>query len=153
MQQPNLEDAIALARMAHAGQKDKAGAPYFTHLERVMNSVEGEDLKIVAVLHDSIEDTDETTAINVTREYLQNAGYPAHIIAAIEGVTKRPDEKGSDENYMRFVRRAAQNPLSRAVKMADLRDNMDLSRIRKPVEEDFQRVAKYNCALAILEAM
>jgi (p)ppGpp synthase/HD superfamily hydrolase len=150
---PTLEDAIALAKKAHDGQTDKAGAPYFGHLERVMNSVEGEDLKIIAVLHDSIEDTDETTPINVTREYLQNADYPEHIIIAIEGVTKRPDEENSDAGYLRFVQRAGQNPLSRAVKMADLRDNMDLSRIGKPTEKDCQRIAKYQRALAVLEAM
>jgi (p)ppGpp synthase/HD superfamily hydrolase len=111
-----------------------------------MNSVEGDDLKMVAVLHDTLEDT------FITRDYLEDAGYPEHIIAAVEGVTKRPDEDGSDEGYTRFVRRAAQNPLSRMVKIADLRDNMDASRLKKITPGAQRRIAKYQRALAELEA-
>jgi len=138
---PTLEDAIALATKAHAGQKDKADADYISHPLRVMESVESEDAKIVAVLHDAIEDTD------VTPEMLRDLGYSDEIIAAIEGVTKRPEE---ENNYESFILRATKNPLSRAVKIADLKDNMDLSRIARPTEKDFKRLEKYRRALQVL---
>ena len=153
MNQPTLSDAIALARRAHEGQCDKSGAAYFGHVERVMHGVEGEELKIIAILHDSIEDTDETTPINVTVEFLLAAGYPAHIVEAIDSLTKRPDEENSDEGYMRFVQRAAKNPLAREVKKADLRDNMDLTRLPGATEEDFRRLERYQRALGFLEAL
>ena len=153
MNQPTLSDAIALARRAHEGQCDKSGAAYFGHVERVMHGVEGEELKIIAILHDSIEDTDETTPINVTVEFLLAAGYPAHIVEAIDSLTKRPDEENSDEGYMRFVQRAAKNPLAREVKKADLRDNMDLTRLPGATEEDFRRLERYQRALGYLEEL
>ncbi len=143
----SLADATALAQEAHEGQTDKAGAPYFGHLERVMKRVETPEQQIVAILHDSIEDT------FVTAEYLRRCGYPEPIIAAIEGLTKRPDEENSDEGYLRFVRRAGQNPLSRAVKIADLQDNMDISRLTEITPADKRRRAKYARALALLEAL
>jgi (p)ppGpp synthase/HD superfamily hydrolase len=144
---PTLQDAIALAKRAHNNQKDKAGMAYFGHLERVMNHVEGDDLKIIAILHDSIEDT------FVTREYLRDAGYSEQIIAAIEALTKQPDEEGSDVGYEKFVRRAAQNTLARKVKIADLKDNMNLKRIAAPTIDDHARIRKYRKALTYLEAL
>jgi (p)ppGpp synthase/HD superfamily hydrolase len=145
MKPPTLEDAIALATRAHAGQKDKAGADYITHPLRVMAAVNGEDARIVAVLHDVIEDT------FVTPQYLREAGYAEPVIAAIESLTKLPDEEDSDAGYARFIRRAAQNPLARVVKIADLRDNMDLSRIAAPTAKDHARLAKYERALQALQ--
>jgi len=140
---PTLEEAIALARQAHEGQVDKAGAPYIEHPLRMMESVEGEDAKIVAVLHDTVEDT------FVTFDSLRDAGYPEHVIEAIEGVTKRDDEHG-DEGYEKFIARAALNPLSRQIKIADLQDNMDLSRIAEPTEKDYKRLQKYQRAINYL---
>jgi hypothetical protein len=63
-----------------------------------------------------------------------------------------PDEKGSDEGYFRFVRCASAHPLGRLVKLADLRDNSDLSRIASPTAEDSARVEKFRRAIAILES-
>ena len=138
-----LEAAIALATRAHEGQTDKAGAPYIKHPLRMMRAVEGSDAKMVAVMHDLLEDT------FVTAQYLEEAGYPAHIIAAVEAVTKRDDEHG-DAGYEKFIRRAAQNPLARQVKIADLRDNMNLSRISQPTEKDFERILRYEQSLEYL---
>jgi (p)ppGpp synthase/HD superfamily hydrolase len=87
----------------------------------------------------------------VTREYLLDHGYSEEIVKAIEGVTKLPDEENGEEGYIRFVQRAAQNPISKQVKIADLTDNMDLSRIAEPTEKDHQRISKYKRALALLQ--
>jgi hypothetical protein len=142
---PTLGDAIALAKEAHRDQTDKAGAPYYGHLERVMDRVETPDAKIVAILHDSLEDT------YITAEFLQRCGYPEHIIIAIEALTKLQEEENSDEGYFRFIERAAKNPLALAVKLADLSDNMDLSRIESPTDTDYARLGKYQRALEYLE--
>lgn len=103
-----LEKAIDLATDAHAGQLDKAGLPYICHLISVMEMVDGIRPKIVAVLHDIVEDTDVTLA-DLRREF------PTPIGDAIDSVTRR-----DDETYMDSVRRAKENPLGRGVKRADI---------------------------------
>jgi hypothetical protein len=144
---PDVSDAEQLARLAHAGQKDKADADYIEHPLRVASTLNGNDAKIVALLHDAVEDT------FVTREFLERSGYEPHLIEAIEALTKQPDEEGSDEGYERFICRAAKNPLARQVKIADLKDNMDLSRISTQTKKDYARIEKYQRALAYLEAL
>jgi (p)ppGpp synthase/HD superfamily hydrolase len=146
MTTPTLKDAIELATRAHAGQKDKAQNDYITHPLRVMEAVQGEEAKIVAVLHDTIEDT------FVTAAYLREQGYPEEIVVAVEALTKRPDEENSDEGYHRFVMRAGSNPLARVVKIADLHDNMNLARIAQPTEKDHERNRRYARALVALGA-
>ena len=134
-----LERAIALAAEKHAGQLDKAKAPYILHPIRVMLGVETLDEKMAAVLHDVVEDTDVTLADLVA------AGFPPAVVRAVDALTKR---KGED--YMDFVRRAAADPVARRVKLADLADNMDLSRLPHPAEEDHVRIEKYRRARALL---
>jgi hypothetical protein len=75
-------------------------------------------------------------------------GFSETVLRAIDAVTRRPEE-----DYEQFVRRAGVDPIGRRVKLADLRDNADLSRIPQPSERDLERVAKYERAIAILEAM
>jgi hypothetical protein len=77
-------------------------------------------------------------------------GVSATVIEALEGVTKRKEEKGSDEGYQAFVRRAGANPLARAVKKADLLDNLDVTRLKTVREKDRQRMDKYLLALRYL---
>jgi (p)ppGpp synthase/HD superfamily hydrolase len=137
-----LERAIAIAATAHAGQVDKAGAPYILHPLRVMLAMPDNDSRIVAVLHDLCEDCPGWSL-----EKLRMEGFPPRIVNAIEAVTKR-----DGETYEDFVRRAGANPIGRAVKRADLRDNMNLSRIPDPGARDLARVAKYHEALAVLDA-
>lgn len=141
-----LERAIALAAAAHAGQTDKAGAPYITHPLRVMARVSGDTKQIVAVLHDVVEDT------IVTAQWLRELGFTQEVMEAVEAVTKRPEEEG-DERYFDFVSRAAEHDLARDVKRADLIDNMDLTRIAKVEEKDQSRMARYRLALKLLEAI
>lgn len=134
-----LERAIAIAAEAHAGQTDKAGVAYILHPLRVMLMLETEAERIVGVLHDVVEDT------AVTYEDLRVAGFTEEILAALDSVTRR-----DDEDYEAFVRRAGENPIGRRVKLADLKDNSDLSRIPSPTEKDYARLEKYRRAIATL---
>jgi (p)ppGpp synthase/HD superfamily hydrolase len=138
-----LERAIALATRAHEGQVDKAGAPYILHPLRMMLAVDTPEARMAAVLHDVVADTD------LTLEQLRAEGFPMAVIEAVEALTKRPEE---EYDYDAFIRRVAPNPLARAVKLADLRDNCDLSRIAQPTEKDLRRVEKYQRAIGHLEA-
>lgn len=141
-----LERAIALAARAHAGQKDKAGAPYILHPLRVMFAVQGDEARMAAVLHDVVEDS------GVTLDQLREMGFPEAVVEAVDALTKRDDEKGA-ENYLAFVARAGRNDIARAVKLADIADNMNLSRIVTPTEKDLERVCRYRKARRLLERM
>lgn len=135
-----LERAISIAATAHAGQFDKAGASYILHPLRVMLAQKSDAARIVAVLHDLLEDCPEWTP-----ERLRDEGCSADILAALEALTKRPGEA-----YDVFVQRCTENALARAVKIADVRDNMDVSRLASLAEDDRQRLQKYERALAVL---
>ena len=149
-----IERAIAIAAQAHAGQTDKAGAPYIFHPLRVMLSVQQPSDQIAAVLHDLIEDTDWTF------DRLREEGFPEEIVEAVSCLTKLPEEEDAPDDtpeakearYRRFILRARKNPIARRVKEADLRDNMDLSRIEHPGERDYQRIEKYRKAIEYLNS-
>jgi len=136
-----LEEAITLAVVAHAGQVDKAGAPYILHPLRVMMAMNTLEEQIVAVLHDVVEDNNA-----MSLEYLESAGFSQNIVSAIDSVTRR-----SEESYKNFIIRASQNEIGRKVKLADLKDNLDRSRILNPTNEDHVRWFKYKTALELLE--
>ena len=127
-----LEQAIALASEAHKGQKDKNGAPYIQHPLRVMARVQSENEKIVAVLHDIIEDTDYTI------ENLRENGYSKEVLEAIDCLTKR-----DGEDYDEYLNRSMSNHIAQKVKIADLEDNMDIRRFEVLTEEDLKRLNKY----------
>jgi (p)ppGpp synthase/HD superfamily hydrolase len=135
-----LERAIEIAARAHAGQVDKAGQPYVLHPLRMMLAVTTPEARMAAVLHDVVEDT------AVTLDELRAEGFPASVLEAVEALTKR-----EGEDYEAFIRRVAPNPIAREVKLADLRDNSDLSRIAEPTERDRERIRKYQRAIAYLE--
>lgn len=135
-----LERAIEIAAKAHAGQVDKAGQPYVLHPLRMMLAVTTPEARMAAVLHDVVEDT------AVTIEELRGEDFPAAVISAVEALTKR-----EGEDYEAFIRRVAPNPIAREVKLADLRDNSDLSRIAEPTEKDRARIEKYRRAIVYLE--
>ncbi len=136
-----LERAIVIAAEAHAGQLDKAGAPYILHPLRLMRSLSTADERIVAVLHDLVEDCPEWSFDRLAAE-----GFSGQVIAALESVTKR-----EGEDYESFVLRAAADPIGRRVKLEDLRDNADLSRIANPTARDVERAEKYRRAIALIE--
>jgi (p)ppGpp synthase/HD superfamily hydrolase len=136
-----LERAIEIAAAAHAGQIDKAGQPYILHPIRVMLSVKKEAERIAAVLHDTVEDT------SVTFDDLVEAGFSIAIIDAVRAVTKTEGESRVDAAL-----RAVQDPIARQVKLADVSDNMDLSRISDPTEKDYARLEEYKQVREILLA-
>ena len=135
-----LKKAISLAEQAHAGQMDKGGHPYILHPKRVMERCSTAEEKIVAILHDVLEDTD------ITAEDLRRAGFSEEILAALNCLTHR-----EEEGYMEYIERVCGNGLAVRVKYADLTDNMDLSRIPHPTERDFARLEKYKKAKARIE--
>lgn len=136
-----LEDAIALATRAHFGQTDKAGKDYIEHPLRVMQSCVSDDAKIVAVLHDVVEDSD------VSIEDLRTMNFAPQVVEAISLLTKT----GNIE-YSIYIASIKENVIAREVKIADLRDNMNLNRIAQPTEKDFKRLEKYRGALMTLES-
>lgn len=136
-----LQRAIDLATQMHEGQLDKAGAPYISHPISVMNQVETMEEKIVAVLHDAIEDTPLTLAD------LEREGFPARVLAAIDAISKREGE--SAESYLA---RVMANRLALRVKIADITDNMRLDRIANPTPRDFARIERYAKLLPVLKA-
>jgi (p)ppGpp synthase/HD superfamily hydrolase len=137
-----LERAIAIAAEAHAGQVDKAGAAYVLHPLRIMLKLSTEEERIVAVLHDTVEDTDWTL------DRLRAEGFSETIIAAVDSVTKRAGEPYPDQ-----VRRAVENPIGRRVKYMDMVDNSDLSRISNPTQVDHDRIEKYKKGIAMIDAL
>jgi len=127
-----LEKAMQIATKAHEGQLDKGGQPYILHLLRVMISCKTDTDKVCAVLHDVVEDT------GVTLDDLRKEGFSEEVLEVIDLLTKKPDE-----NYESFIERICDNEVACRVKIADLHDNMDLSRIENPTFEDKKRVDKY----------
>ena len=136
---PLLEKALRLASKAHAGQTDKAGAPYVFHPIRVCCRCKTDQERIAALLHDTIEDSD------MTPERLLSEGFPRDIVEAVISLTHYEDEKYSD-----YVRRCGLNSIARAVKLHDLEDNMDLSRLKQVTEKDLKRLNKYLVAYRYL---
>ena len=135
-----LKKAISLAEKAHQGQVDKGGHPYIGHPKRVMENCETTEEKIVAMLHDVIEDTEYTA------DDLRKEGFSEEIITALLCLTHR-----EGESYMEYIERICENSLAVRVKYADLQDNMDLSRIPDPTEKDLARLEKYKLAKVRIE--
>lgn len=131
-----LSAALILAARAHDGQTDKGGQPYILHSIRVALKVNSLEHKIVALLHDILEDTE------VTEDDLLASGFTRDTVDAVVCLTK---EKGED--YMAFIERCKENQIARFVKLADLEDNLDLSRIPAPTAKDKARVQKYKKAM------
>ncbi|MFV0413863.1 MAG: HD domain-containing protein [Oscillospiraceae bacterium] len=135
-----VEKALMIAKNAHNGQVDKAGKPYITHPEYVASLVETQEEKAAALLHDVLEDT------AVTVQELACAGIPKVVIGAVCAISKEPGE-----SYGVYLARVKANPIARKVKIADLKHNMDLSRLPKITSADIARERKYTQALAYLQ--
>jgi hypothetical protein len=135
-----LERAIEIAVQAHKGAFDKAGAPYILHPLRLMFAVKDVEAKIVAVLHDVVEDSKPPHRWDI--QDLAREGFSTNILEALDCVTARPDE-----SYDGFIDRILPNPLARRVKIADVEDNMDLLRLgAEMTDKDVARLRKYQRA-------
>lgn len=128
-----IKKADAIAERFHAGQKDKAGADYISHPRRVATRCKTNAAKIVVLLHDTLEDTE------VTLSYLEEQGFSKEITDGVLSVTRQ-----EGETYDDFITRASKNVIGKEVKIADLQDNMDITRLSHPLKErDFERLNKY----------
>lgn len=134
-----LEIAIEIAVKAHWGQKDKGGEAYILHPLRVMLRMRTDAERIVAVLHDAVEDSD------ITLNDLRLEGFTEEVIDALRALTKLPGE-----SRIEAAKRAAQIPLARLVKLADNAENSDLSRIPYPTQKDLDRLEEYRKVRQIL---
>lgn len=135
--------AEEIAVQAHAGQVDKGGNPYISHPLAVAAGVQGYELKIVALLHDVLEDS------SVTAQDLLTEGFPPELVEAICVLTHNKEDSMSYQDYIFLVK---ENPIARAVKISDITHNLDLSRIPNPTARDYKRCRKYEKALAYLQS-
>jgi len=121
----NLEKAILIAVEAHQGQKDKAGKPYILHpLRYVPHGFRKE--RIAALLHDIVKTPNDPAGSAEGR-------FSREIVKAVDSLSRR-----DKESYSEFIARVKLHPLARKVKLADLEDNMDISRIHKPGKKDWR---------------
>jgi (p)ppGpp synthase/HD superfamily hydrolase len=135
-----VEDAIMIATEVHQGQTDKGGAPYILHPIRVMMQMNTDQERVVAMMHDTVEDSDWFNLAEV------DLYFGARIAAAVDALTKR-----EGESYDAYLARVKTDELAVKVKLADLKDNCDLSRLgRDPTDADRKRLDKYLRARAFL---
>ena len=127
--------ALELAVEKHKNQTDKAGNPYILHPLHVMENVNNKEGKIVAILHDIIEDT------YITENYLLKIGLSKRIVDAVVALTR-----SEDIDYQEYIKNLSTNPLAKEVKLADLEHNMDLKRLPTLEEKDLERNRKYQIA-------
>jgi (p)ppGpp synthase/HD superfamily hydrolase len=135
-----LNKAIKLAEKYHEGQVDKAGKPYIGHPLRVMEGVENFEEKILAVLHDVLEDCD------VSPEQLIKEGIPKELVKKLKILCKE-----KNEDYFHYINRIKNDKSTINVKLSDLKDNMDLNRLKAITEKHIERLETYKKAKEILE--
>lgn len=131
--------ALKLCFEAHKNQTDKSGMPYVFHPFHLAEQMKDEDTTIAALLHDVVEDTDYTIAD------LEQMGFPPNVIEALELLTHNDDTP-----YMEYVAEIKDNPIAKAVKLADLEHNSDLSRLDIVDEKALKRKEKYSQAIRLL---
>ena len=137
---PATKKALALCFQAHKDQLDKGGMPYVFHPFHLAEQMTDEDTTVLALLHDVVEDTPYTL------EDLARMGFSPRVLEALALMTHDPAIP-----YMDYVAKIKANPLARAVKLADLRHNSDLSRLDSPNPRVLMRAEKYRQAIALLE--
>ena len=136
---PDTKKAMNLCFQAHKDQTDKSGLPYVFHPIHLAEQMEDENTTIVALLHDVVEDTDYTL------DDLINLGFSKSVTDAIGLMTHEKNVP-----YMDYVAKIKENPIARAVKLADLKHNSDLTRLDAADEKAMKRVEKYARAIAVL---
>jgi (p)ppGpp synthase/HD superfamily hydrolase len=131
-----LEQAICFAAQVHEGQVDKAGAPYILHPLRVMQRFGDLTARRVAVLHDVVEDG------GVALDVLRRKRLPEEEVLAVAALSRVK----ALETYTAFIERLSVHPLARLVKLADLADNLDVTRLLAIGPEDEERLERYRQA-------
>lgn len=134
------KEALKLCFNAHKKQTDKSGIPYVFHPFHLAEQMTTEETTIVALLHNVIEDTDYTI------EDLVNLGFDKTVTDAIKLLTHT-----DDVDYMDYIGAIKNNPVAKAVKLADLRHNSDLTRLDVIDKKALDRKEKYQKAIALLE--
>ncbi|GAB2876280.1 GTP pyrophosphokinase [Microbulbifer echini] len=137
----DLDTAIMIANKAHFGQKDKSGKPYILHPLRLALKMSSQEEQIVAVLHDVLEDS--STSV----EDLKSYGFSRRVVDALACLTKQ-----DGESYMDYIEKIKGNNLAAKIKMCDLQDNLDVTRLKLLGESDLRRVKKYYDAFSYLRA-
>lgn len=135
-----LKKVSDFAQKAHEGQFDKGGKPYYLHVQNVANMGKNENEKIVGYLHDILEDT------TYTIDDIKTLGINEECIKAILCLTR--NKEISYDEYIANIKRCE---LARKVKINDLKNNMDLSRLKIITDKDIERIKKYKKALDYLE--
>lgn len=132
------ELALQIAQKAHAGQVDKAGKDYILHPMTVASYMDTDIEKTIAYLHDVLEDTDVT--VDALRKI-----FPNEIVDTLITLTHR-----KDESYFEYIQRVSKSKLAKKVKVADLLHNLDITRIKEPTKQDYERLEKYKKAIIYL---
>lgn len=134
-----LELAIRIAVNAHTNQFDKGGNPYILHPLHVMSQMDTEDEKIIAVLHDVIEDTD------ITAQDLLDWGFSEDIVMDIVLLSR-----DKNQDYEQYIYAIKKSQRAKKVKLADMRHNSDLSRMHVVEEKHLKMIKKYHWAMTVL---
>ena len=134
----DVKTAQAWAERLHQGQVDKSGKPYIGHPARVAGRLDSPETQVVGWLHDTVEDT-ELSLPEIEKEFGPETA------AAVDAVSRR-----DGEDWDAYLHRVKMNPIARQVKISDLIDNSNLSRLEHVTMKDVERQARYNCALKFL---
>ena len=132
--------AMQICFEAHKDQLDKSGIPYVFHPIHLAEQMQDENTTVVALLHDVMEDTPYTL------EDLREEGFSEEVLEALLLLTHQ-----KSEDYLDYVRRIKDNPIAKAVKLADLAHNSDLTRLDMVDEKAVERKNRYQEAQAILK--
>jgi len=136
----NTKKAMIIAYKMHQNQVDKVGIPYIYHPIHIAEQMDDEDSTVVALLHDVIEDT------NMCIDDLRNIGLNDNVLEALSCITH-----DNNQDYFTYIEKISKNPLAAKVKIADLKHNLDNTRLNKVTEKDTIRNKKYKKALEILQ--
>ncbi len=131
----DIQRAIEIAVSAHKGQLQRNGLPYVLHPLTLMLAVSSIEAKIAAVLHDVVEDSAWEL------EDLRAEGFSDSVIEAIDCLTHT-----GEEEYAAYIERVSTNDIAREVKLADLKDNMNLLRLPNLKDRDLPRLERYHRA-------
>lgn len=134
--------AFSIAQSAHMNQKDRGGMPYLLHPIRVSQKCRTCESKIAALLHDVVEDG------SINLDYLRLKEIPERVVNAVDSLTRR-----KNESYKDYIIRISLDPIAIEVKIADLEDNMDISRLDRLTDADITRLSKYHYSHKYLKGL